>query len=153
VTLATPVAPTPPQIQLSARIVLPYTTMVAGSSIAGHLVVENNTGQELHSSGCLALFVLGLGNEKISPERAMPLCLQGFTIPVGESSWPVGVFASYWECGGGIRRCINGYPPPYPPGDYLAVLIAGDYRIPDPTPIAVRVLPPPAVPAARLWRR
>jgi hypothetical protein len=149
---ATPLPPASPQAPLSARIVLPYDTMVAGSSMSGQVVVENDTEHELRSSGCLSLFAVGLGNEKISPDRGQPMCLQGFIIPVGESSWPVWVYASFSECGGGVRRCRFGRPPPYPPGDYLAVLITGDRRIPAPSPIRIRVTPRPAVRGDRVWR-
>ena len=70
---------------VTARVVLPSTTMTVGSSMSGRVIVENNTGQALHVTGCKFLFAVALGNETIRQEPAFPDCGQRFTIPVGAS--------------------------------------------------------------------
>ena len=110
--------------------------------MVGEVVVQNHTGQAARASGCLSLFRVVLGNDKMKPEVAWPACLQSFTIPAGSSSYTVTVDASYSQCGGGTVRCVHGRPPPLPPGDYLAMLFqSGHNGIPTPPPVGVRVTP------------
>jgi heat shock protein HslJ len=132
---------------VTARVVLPSHTMRAGSSMLGHVVVENNTGAPLERSGCISLFSVFLGNASIAPHPAFPACLQAFTIPVGRSSYAVSVVATYLECGGAPlgngRPCAkrNGQTvmPSLPPGRYQATLWGN--IVPTPPPITVRVAP------------
>jgi len=137
---------------LAARMVLPSRTMTAGSSMSGRVVVENNTGRAIHVSGCLALFQVALASSTYQPAVAWPLCLQSFTIPVGESSYPTQVEASYGECHegrpqGALRACLpNGHPPPLPPGDYRAMLYQSSNVVPVPPAMTVRVTRPQSVP-------
>src|SRR5262245_15814630 len=84
---------------LSARIVLPSRTMTAGSSINGRVVVRNNTGRAIHTSGCLTLFQVVLANSRYHPDPTWLACLQPFTIPVGLSSYQITVAATYLHCG------------------------------------------------------
>jgi len=131
---------------VTARVVLPSMTMTAGSSMSGHVLVENNTGQALHPIGCTSLFYVFLSNASIKPLPFFPQCAQVFTIPVGQSTYPIGVDATYLECAGPLgsgRRCLerNGRSvmPPLPPGQYQATLWGN--IVPTPPPIAVRVTP------------
>jgi hypothetical protein len=120
--------------------------------MSGRVVVENNTGHAVHVSGCLALFQVALASSKYQPAVAWPLCLQPFTIPIGESSYPATVEASYSECRAGrpqgaVRACLpNRRPPPLPPGDYHAKLFQMGHIVPVPPAITVRVTPPEPVP-------
>src|SRR5437867_10985139 len=57
----------PKQAELSARIVLPSTTMMAGGSMAAYVLVENLTGHPLRTTGCVSLFTVALGNDHYSP--------------------------------------------------------------------------------------
>ena len=88
----------------------------------GRVVIDNNTGHPIQASGCLFLFQVALTSTTYHPAVAWFLCLQAFTIPAGESSYPVTVQASYNQCSQGrahrgIRACLpNGRPPPLPPG-------------------------------------
>jgi hypothetical protein len=68
---------------LSARVILRSRTMVAGSSLKGHVMVENNTGHVIHTFGCLTLFQVLLVSSRYHPQVAWPLWAQSFTIPVG----------------------------------------------------------------------
>jgi hypothetical protein len=94
---------------ISARVVLPSRTMTAGSSMSGRVVAENDTGQSIRVPGCLTLFQVALASSKHHPAVAWPTCTQVFTIPIGKSSYPATVEASYSACSpgrpqGGLRE-------------------------------------------------
>lgn len=118
----------------------------------GRVVVENNTGRAIHVSGCLTLFQVALASSTYRPAVAWPTCLQKFTIPAGESSYPATVEASYGECSpglpqGAVRACLpNGRPPPLPAGEYRAMLFQARSLVPVPPAITVRVTPPEPAP-------
>jgi hypothetical protein len=113
---------------VSARIKLASATMKGGTVAHAVVIVENNTGHALHPIGCIGLFGIALSNKEASQLHVGFLCLQTFTVPVGESRYPV-TFSSYAECGYGrqrvtIRKCLpGGRAPSLPPGDYRAELI------------------------------
>jgi hypothetical protein len=115
--------------------------------MSGHVVVENNAGHTIRVPGCVTLFQVALVSSKYRPAVAWFTCLQTFTIPVGESSYPVTVEASYRECSpnrpqGGLRACLpNRHPPPLPPGDYHARLFQAGHLVPVPPAMTVRVTP------------
>lgn len=113
--------------------------------MSGTVVVENNTGHAIHGTDCYSPFAVALGNEKITPSVGWLLCAVPFTIPVGESSWPVTVVARYGGCGKGsdtdLPRCIDGRPPPLPPGEYRAMLYQNPHLIRTPPSISIRVTP------------
>jgi len=108
------------QLPLSARVVLPSTTMAAGSSMRGRVVVENNSGHALHVGGCGGLFAVALSNAKIQPEVIWLACSRDFMVPVGESVYPVVVEATYLSCSpgrpqGAVMACLpNAQEPPLP---------------------------------------
>lgn len=137
---------------MSARVVLPARTMTAGSSMPGRVVVQNNTGHAVHVFGCLTLFQVALASSTYHPAVAWLGCLQPFTIPVGESSYPVTVEASYSQCQAGrpqgaVRACLpDRRPPPLPPGDYRAKLFQAGHLVRVPPAITVRVMPPEPAP-------
>ena len=128
---------------ISARVVLPERAMTAGSSMSGHVVVENDTGRAIRTSGCLTLFQVALAGSSYHPAIAWPACLQSFT--VGQSSYPVTVAASYGRCSQGrpsdaIKACLpGGQMPSLPPGTYRAVLFQVRHLVPVPPPVTVRV--------------
>jgi len=132
---------------VTARVALPSTTMTAGSSMTGHVIVENNTGGALHAIGCIDHFSVSLNNAKIHQVWGAAECLGTFTFPAGESSYQVTVQATYLGCGGSPLGdnppCVNVHghtePPPLPPGDYEAKLFQSGNVVPTPPPITVRV--------------
>ena len=138
---ATP-PPTPP---LSARIELDAQTLTLGETIAGRVVVTNNTGENIEVIGCGSIFQVALANEDYEQQVAWNLCAQPFTIRTGESSYPVSVTADHLGCVGGPPyqpndvRCSD----PFPTGDYEARLHQGynGRRVPEPPPVQVRVVP------------
>lgn len=134
-------SPRPGRPALSARIVLPSTTIPAGWSVSGRVVVENGTGQAVHLTGCSSLFQVVLGNADVRPDVAWLTCLEPFTIPVGATSYPVTVVARYLSCGPEVPSlpCTDGHPPSLPPGNYRAMLFQSADVAPAPAPIEVRV--------------
>ena len=147
-TAALPATPRRSSAPLSARLVLPSPTMTAGSSMSGRVVVENNTGRALHVPGCGGVFQIVLVSSTYHPAVAWPLCAQVFTIPIGESSYPVTIVASYSQCSAGrphgaVRACLpDRRPPPLPPGEYHAKLFQLDNLVPVPPAMTVRVTTP-----------
>jgi hypothetical protein len=147
-----PAAPRRSPAPVSARVVLPSHTMTAGSSMSGRVVVENNTGRAIFASGCLGLFQVVLVNSAYRPAVGWLLCLQRFTIPAGQSAYPVTVAASYNTCSqgqppGAARACLpDGHPPPLPPGVYHAVLFQANHLVPVPPAVTVRVTAPEPTP-------
>ena len=88
-------------------------------------MIENNTGHEIAAGGCGSLFAVMLGNDAIHAEPVWPLCAQPLPIPVGETSYPVTVWAAYQFCStttqGTLPVCSPGRgPAPLPPGNYQA---------------------------------
>jgi hypothetical protein len=132
---------------LSARVMLPSQTMAAGSRMTGHVLVDNSTGHAIHVSGCLNLFQVLLTSSTYRPAVAWAACLQQFTIPAGETRYPVMVWASYSQCGQGrpqhgLRACLPcERMPPLPPGTYHARLFQVHHLVQVPPPITVRVTP------------
>src|SRR5579859_1233614 len=131
-----------PRAPLSARILLPSRTVTAGSSMRGLVVVDNRTGHPVRAWGCLSLFQVILFSESYRPSPVWLTCLQSFIIPVGESSYPVTVGASYLGCGGGLPGCLNGRPPPLPPGIYRTRFFQSTRIVPAQPAITVRVTAP-----------
>lgn len=130
---------------VTARLTLSATTMRAGESLSGQITVENNTGQPIRVAGCGSTYALSLvgGDHQGPPIRHG--CLQNFTIPVGHSTYPVGVLAAYDTCSSITnqpRPCPDaGGLPPLPYGEYAATAFAGDDDAPLPTPVVVTVMP------------
>lgn len=134
-----------PSVPVRARVVLPSHTMVAGTSMTGHVVIDNRTKHALVVTGCISLFQVALSNATVRPAPLWPLCAQRIVIPTGTSSYPVTVFASYLECSSTgqpptpTRLCEQG-PPALPVGSYQAVLFQNGVVAPTPPPIPVRVV-------------
>jgi hypothetical protein len=138
-------ATTRPAAPISARVVLPSHSLVAGSTMSGRVVVDNLTGVALHGTGCGSLFAVALGNDQVQQTISRLDCLQDFTIPTGTSSYPVTVYATYLFCSEGppptaAPPCLPGSQmPPLPPGHYRATLDQQSTVVPAPPAISVRV--------------
>jgi heat shock protein HslJ len=131
---------------VTARMELPSTTMTAGSSMSARVVVENNTGHPIRATKCGSFFQIGLQNTEIKWHAIWPQCAVSFTIPVGESTYPVTVIAAYATCGAtpgpDFPKCATGPqpgPPPLPPGNYRATLFQSSPIVSLPLPIDVKV--------------
>jgi hypothetical protein len=138
--------PAQSQAAISARLVLHSRTLTAGSSVSGHVVIENNTGHVIRTGGCYQLFQVLLVSRSYHPEPAWLQCLQFFTIPTGRSSYRVTVAASFNQCGesrsaGGLKACLpGGGMPPLPAGTYRAVLFQVRHLVPAPRATSIRVI-------------
>ncbi|HUB40068.1 MAG TPA: hypothetical protein VMA72_14555 [Streptosporangiaceae bacterium] len=143
---------TAPAAPVSIQLILPSRTVMAGSRLAAHVVVHNNTGHAIRRPGCGALFTVALASSSYHPVVATPSCLQILTIPAGTSRYRVQVLASYLACSmrhasGGLKACLPGLKaPPLPSGNYYAKLFF-QVRQFAPAPPLVPVL---VMPAARL---
>jgi hypothetical protein len=138
---ATSTTATQPAAPLSARVVLPSKSMLAGSTMDATLIVENHTGDALEFAGCGSPFAVALGNDDTQPAVAWPACRQGFTLPTGKSTYALPVVARYLSCGPGGPPCDGLDPPPLPPGEYQAKLYQNPDVVPAPTPVTIRVTP------------
>ena len=142
----TPEEGTRPLPPLSARIELDAQTVIIGGAIDGRVVVSNNTGENIGVIGCGSIFQVALANEEYEPQPGWNLCAEEFTIPTGESRYPVTVRAEHLACVGAppygdLVPCDS----PFPPGDYEARLYQGynGTKVPDPPPVHVRVVRDP----------
>jgi hypothetical protein len=129
---------------ISARVMLPSKTIVAGSTVDAKVIVENNTGSALNVLACGSPFAVELAKDNIQPVVEWPACRQTLTIPVGKSSYTTPVSASYLGCGnrGPFPRCVDGphpHPPPLPTGEYQAKLYQNPTVDPAPIPTVVHV--------------
>jgi hypothetical protein len=142
---ARPVAP------VSIQLILPSRTVRAASHLAGHVVVDNNTGHTIRTPGCGVLFTIALASSSYHPVVVSPTCLQFLTIPAGTSSYRVEILASYLACSvghasGGLKACLPGRKaPPLPPGNYYAKLF---FQVKQFAP-APRLIPVKVIPVAR----
>ena len=126
-------------VPLSATLSLSSTSVPAGGTLTGKVIVENNTGAALHPVTC-GLYQAVLANNSYQPEIPWPLCATLTTIPVGRSSYPVTILARYYDC------VPNNSPPcvdqqPLPPGTYQAKVSTMSLTLPVPAPVAVTVTP------------
>ena len=82
---------------LSTSLELP-ATVAAGETVEGRLVVHNGTAEAVTVDGCGSPFGVHLGNDSVQQTLRRNACLQRFTLPVGESWWPVTVVGTYGSC-------------------------------------------------------
>lgn len=133
---------------ISARIVLPATTVHSGAVLNGYVEVRNATGREVTVIGCMSPFVVALSNRSAKGEVGWLDCREEFVFPAGHSRYSVMVRADYGGCVGdpvptskAIVRCEpNGAVPDLPPGRYRARLYQRQRVAPDPPAVRVRVL-------------
>jgi hypothetical protein len=133
----------PASPQLSTRIVLSRTHVVAGSLIKGFVVVTNR-GKPLrlwHHSGslkCTPGYAVALTNDRIPPDIAWYLdCVpRPLLIPSGITRLPFGVMTTFLQCWNttaekSVPKCLPGHrTPPLPAGQYKAVLVGFGLRLP-----------------------
>ena len=131
-TTAVPVEPA----DLLARIDLTSTTVVAGGTFAGELLVDNRTDGPVHllDGECQPKWTVALvGADGVSHEVAFPaICHpEPLTFPPGLTRLPFAVAATYHQCtpspppGSGALPCLPppGGMPPLPAGRYEARLV------------------------------
>jgi hypothetical protein len=122
--------------------------MTAGTSMAGDVLVDNDTGHAVYVVGCLTLFQVILTSSTYRPAVAWPACLQQLTIPPGQTRYWITLRASYSQCSQGhpqddLKACLpGGRPPPLPPGIYYARLFQLRKLVQVPPAVTVQVILP-----------
>lgn len=128
-------ATSPPAGALTIRIRLPSTTLVAGATVHGTLVVTNHTHTTFNlTHGCRPHWGVGLGSSTIpfSPAFTTECASAPLLVPPGVNRLPFTLFVTYLRClmsGTGstpdFPACVNGNQmPPLPPGRYQAQLVS-----------------------------
>lgn len=114
--------------------------------LSAQVIVENNTGHAINVTECEVIFQVLLASAAYRQDGAALGCAQGFTIPVGKSSYPAPIHTTYDGCVQGAPRdgvlsCLPGpnILPPLPPGDYQATLVQFTKLFTEPPPIAIRI--------------
>ncbi len=140
--------------RFSVRIELPTTSIVAGSTVTGHLVIVNNSGAPLRllsggRQGCTPKWAVVLANRKFpagfaftSECGAKPLVVRR-----GMNRFPFELRASYSHCGGtGVQGAVKPaclpppiVLPPLPADEYHAVFGGSLPGLPKPASVPVRV--------------
>ena len=142
--------PLPASPQLSTRIVLSRTHVVAGAPIKGFVVVTNR-GKPLKlwdRSGpleCRPGYAVVLTNKRFPPQAQFFFSceLRPLVIPSGVTRLPVTVITTYDGCGiytatKSQPGCFPGFQmPPLPAGQYRAVLVGQGLRLPAPKAVSV----------------
>jgi heat shock protein HslJ len=121
--------------EVTARIELPSDQVVAGGTMKGRVVVDNETGRVIPAFGCGSLFAVMLTNAHVKPPIAWTLCRQTLDIPTGVSTYPVQIRAN--------TSPVIGPADPLPPGRYEATLYQSMHVVPDPPRVIVEVIAAP----------
>jgi hypothetical protein len=130
-----PVAP------LRARIELPSDQMVAGSTIEGEVVVDNDTGAPIDLVDC-GLYAVELANATYHQGFVTAACAAQVRVPVGESRWLVAVTAHARGCGDlPVPPASDECPQPLPPGLW-EVRAQGPDGFPTPEPVTMEIVEP-----------
>ena len=130
---------------VTTRLELQARSVVSGDSVDGDLVVDNETGQPIHSPICGAWDV-ELTNDRVPVQRIFFFkCAPGPAFPVGVHRYPFTVDTRY-RCGPrplpGVD-CGGDVAPLLPPAEYHAVFVQAAMHLPVPAAVTVRVVAPP----------
>lgn len=115
---------------LHARIEIAHSVR-AGAKASGTVVLDNGAGRPIEVTACWNIYGITLHSPTFDGSASGLGCAQVFTIPVGESRWPVEVSATVDGCqqpgspspSGDLPPCLPdpAHPlPPLPPGRYRA---------------------------------
>lgn len=126
--------PLPPAGALSSVIDLPSTTLVAGTTVDGDLVVTNHTDKTINlTQGCKPFWSVGLQSPTIpyNPVEPTPCEPAPFLLAPGANRLPFELRVRYLGCSTNSEStspsyppCVGTEPPPLPPGSYEAVLVS-----------------------------
>jgi hypothetical protein len=122
--------------------------MVAGSTLTGHVIVDNDTGHPIATSDCGGMFEVALSSKNIPQHLGTLACLRAEKVPVGRSSYRVIIPATYVTCTPGhaqgrVPECLPQprIMPPLPTGRYDALFFPAP-GLPTPYAIPVQVTTP-----------
>ncbi|MHB8438952.1 MAG: hypothetical protein ACYDD4_07300 [Acidimicrobiales bacterium] len=150
VTVVTSASPAPGV--LTTTIELPSTTLVAGTTVPGTLVVRNDTVSTINlTQGCRSFWAVGLQSPAVPFKPAFPaLCsTDPLLIVSGTNRFPFELHVAYSSCamapggaGGGAPPCgANDMPPGLPPGRYQ-VIVVSETPVIHAEPLSVTVIAP-----------
>jgi len=141
--------PLPPAGALSSVIDLPSTTLEAGTTVDGDLVVTNHTDKTINlTQGCKPFWSVGLQSPTVPFNPAEPtVCeLAPFLLAPGANRLPFELRVRYLGCSTDSESTSPSYPPcvgteprPLPPGSYEAVLVSESPAL-DAAPVNVEVV-------------
>ena len=135
--------------QVSSRLEVP-STVVAGSTVSGELVIENPTGQPVRivGSGCGPKWAVVLDSDAIPGNAAFTLeCLPSaeLVLPVGETRYAFNLSASFNFCAKEtstdplMPNCTATGFPPLPAGRYRAKFFEFAPGMPIPESVSIEV--------------
>ena len=132
---------------LSVRLIV-SPTIVSGSGVTAHLIIDNRTGHAIPVSDCnLEAFQVLLENQSYHLGPGWLQCLTTDSIPAGVSVRATLVQASVNTCVAGrttvpaVFRCTSrGTVPALPPGTYHARVFPVSPGLPSAPEVTVRVL-------------
>ncbi len=139
----------PASAALTYRLVVQRTHVVAGTQIAGTLVVVYHGRKPVNlNRGCRPQYAVALANRKYRPDVAFPADCPAapFIIKPGVNRLAVTVQTTYLACtqtAGQATRDLPACPrghhlmPPLPPGRYHAVLVSTGLPAAHPRPVPV----------------
>ena len=111
-------------------VVLDPTTVEAGGTLAGQVVVSNRSGAPIEATICGDPYVVGLRGAAYVQEPVRPACAEGFELPAETSTYDVEVHATRTSCTTnpslvlGIAECLpDGSLPPMPAGEYSTFVL------------------------------
>ncbi|OHV30045.1 MULTISPECIES: hypothetical protein [Pseudofrankia] len=139
---------------LSAQIALDMTSVAQGGQIAGTLTVTNRSTEAIgitEKNGCHPAWTVGLQRPGMPVQFAYTLMceLRPLVFPPGTTSFDLSIRTTYISCssdestsvaGSSLPRCENGEAPPFPIGDYEAVVVSNSPDFPRAAAIGVRVV-------------
>ena len=126
----------------TVAISLDRTTAPAGTTIAGTVTIDNQTGAPISAPGgtCNGWLFVGLSNTKItySPLNGSVGCA-AFEIPIGKSRYQISVSTRYQVCTQDAGQatythptCLSSGMPPLPSGTYHTTVVISTGRSPSP---------------------
>jgi len=109
-------------------------SVVAGTTMKGRVVVDNESGKVIPARGCISLFQVILTNASYQPLVPWEQCGQELDIPTGVSTYPIAVLGSV--------NAGTAQLGPLAPGSYTAQLYQSTHVVPVPPRFAVEVVAP-----------
>lgn len=129
----------PAAVSLSAALRLSAHSVLAGGTLGGQVIIENDTGSPMHVATC-GVYQAALANGSYRPNVVWPACATRTTVPLGRSTYPVTILARYHNCvPSNSPPCVDQQP--LPPGDYQIKVFASSPLLPLPAPVDISVLP------------
>ncbi len=140
----------PASPDLTDRLDLDATRVVAGAGIGASLVVTNRGSTPVNINGGCVKYAVVLANPGHPPDPAFTLecSTRPVMIDPGVNRLPVSIITTYQYCPvrqrtpSTVLSCTSGVLPALPAGQYRAVLAGHGVRLPAPAPVPVTLAAP-----------